>query len=128
MKVLGLTWNIESDSISLKKPSLPRELTNLTKRSIPKEMASVFDPFGLFSPVLLKWKDFLQFLWNKHIQCNHTINNGDLAAWSTESEDVSGLFDIAVKRCIAMSYRIGYKKYCLICFCDASSYSHDAAL
>ena len=60
VKVLGHTWNIQSDSLALKKPSLVNGSIKPTKRSILKELASVFDPLGLFSPVLLQGKVFFQ--------------------------------------------------------------------
>ena len=59
VKVLGHTWNIKNDSLSLKKPAIPKESTKPTKRSVLKEIAFVFDPFGLFFPVLFKGKVFL---------------------------------------------------------------------
>ena len=56
VKVLGHTWKIESDSISLKDSGAPADSSAPTKRSILKDIASVFDPLGLFSPVLLNGK------------------------------------------------------------------------
>ena len=65
VKVLGHTWGIESNSLSLKKSNVSGESALPTKRSILKEIASVFDPLGLFSPVLLNGKVLLQSLWKK---------------------------------------------------------------
>ena len=43
IKVLGQTWHIESDAISLTKSNILLESTNPTKRSVLKEIAAVFD-------------------------------------------------------------------------------------
>ena len=67
VKVLGHTWNIETDSISLKKLNTMPESNEVTKRNVLKEISSVFDPLGLFSPVVLKGKVLLQTLWSKHL-------------------------------------------------------------
>ena len=83
VKVLGHNWVMESDSISLTKPNIPLESTHPTKRSVLKEIAAVFDPLGLFSPILLKGKLFLQSLWCKHLDWDDSIENEDSKQWST---------------------------------------------
>ena len=85
VKVLGNTWNVESDFISLKKPAHTLESHNLTKRNVLKELASGFDPLGLFSPILLKGKIFLQSLWSKHLNWDDDISREELTVWSTIS-------------------------------------------
>ena len=100
VKVLGHTLNVQSDSLALKKPALVNGSTKPTKRSILKEIASVFDPLGLFSPVLLQGKVFLQSLWSKHIEWDDEISSENLAVWSSVSSNIDRLSDISIKRCI----------------------------
>ena len=127
VKVLGHTWNIQSDSLALKKPSLVNGSTKPTKRSVLREIASVFDPLGLFSPVLLQGKVFLQSLWSKHIEWDDEISSEDLAVWSSISSNIDGLSDISIKRCIATNDIENIQQY-LVCFCDASSYAYAASV
>ena len=127
VKVLGHTWNIQSDSLALKKPSLVNGSTKPTKRSVLREIASVFDPLGLFSPVLLQGKVFLQSLWSKHIEWDDEISSEDLAVWSSVSSNIDGLSDISIKRCIATNDSENMQQY-LVCFCDASSYAYAASV
>ena len=61
-KVLGHTWTIESDTISLKRSNSQLEQTQLTKRNLLKEIASVFGPLGLLSPVLSAFRTFVRFV------------------------------------------------------------------
>ena len=56
VKVLCHKWLIDSDLISLAKPNIPLDSTHPTKRSVLKEITAIFDPLGLFSPILLKEK------------------------------------------------------------------------
>ena len=51
LKVLGLVWNREVDSISTCK--IMGASNTVTKSKILQVISSVFDPLGLFAPVLL---------------------------------------------------------------------------
>ena len=78
VKVLGHKWLIDSDIISLAKPNIPLDYTHPTKRSVLKEIAAIFDPLGLFSPILLKGEVFLQMLRNKHLETDNRIDDEDI--------------------------------------------------
>ena len=125
VKVLGHTWNIQSDSLSLKKQSPVKETTTPTKRSVLSKIASVFDPLGLFSPVLIQGKVFIQSLWSKNIEWDDEISNEDKTVWSSVSSNMSKLSDISVKRCIALDDNENVQRS-LVCFCDASSCAYAA--
>ena len=68
VKVLGHNWNLENNSITLKRSTNILESASPTKRNVLKELASVFDPLGLVSPIVLKGKIFIQSLWDKHLE------------------------------------------------------------
>ncbi|XP_060570619.1 uncharacterized protein LOC132728915 [Ruditapes philippinarum] len=53
MKVLGLEWNLESDTLSYRSAKMLCQSLHATKREILKYVASIFDPLGLISPVIL---------------------------------------------------------------------------
>ena len=120
-KVLGHTWTIESDTISLKRSNSQLEQTQLTKRNVLKEIASVFDPLGLFSPVLFRGKLFFQMSWNKRLERDDVICSEDLAVWLTISSDLSKLPGCSIKRNIALIPRKQAVMYSSVCFCDASA-------
>lgn len=67
MKFLGLVWLIYDDMLSLSKIMAIQKEPTLTKIIVLKQIVSVFDPLGLFSPVILQGKLLLQTLWNKNI-------------------------------------------------------------
>lgn len=123
VKVLGHTWNIETDSISLKKVNILPESNGVTKRSVLKELSSVFDPLGLFSPVLLKGKLLLQTLWSKRLDWDDAISVEDVKEWLSIRSDLSNLPEYEIKRCITMNNNDSDVRNYLLCFCDASTYA-----
>ncbi|KAK6026753.1 Pao retrotransposon peptidase, partial [Ostertagia ostertagi] len=62
-KLLGLRWNTLTDELFISLPRKPPEQTKWTKRKVLKEVASIYDPLGILSPVTLIGKLFLQSLW-----------------------------------------------------------------
>lgn len=65
----------------------------VSKRDVLKGLSSVFDPLGLFSPVLLKGKLLLQSLWSKGHNWDNEISSGDLNVWCFIKSDLSKLSD-----------------------------------
>eukprot|EP00794_Sanderia_malayensis_P016265 gene16265-biopygen13818 len=53
-KMLGLTWNKNSDTL---KVTFPREKADVTKRGILRFLATIFDPLGIASPITLSGKE-----------------------------------------------------------------------
>ena len=129
VKVLGYTWNVENDCIGLKGPTSALESASPTKRNVLREFASVFDPMGLVSPVVLKGKLFIQSLWDKdkHLDWDDTISNEQVATWSTIRSEFSKLSDYQISRSVAMNVSENVK-YRLMCFSDASARAYAAAV
>ena len=51
--ILGHVWDFMNDKIALKKPKVIQREEKVSKRKMLKGIASVFDPLGLFSPIVL---------------------------------------------------------------------------
>ena len=65
MSVLGHSWNSRDDLLSIQPSSrITVDAKVVTKRNILKVVASVFDPLGLVTPVLLRGKLLLQTIWS----------------------------------------------------------------
>ena len=60
--VLGISWNTQSDTLSIKPVVVPK-FKQLAKRKALSICSQVYDPLGLLSPVTVKSKIFLQELW-----------------------------------------------------------------
>ncbi|XP_020909539.1 uncharacterized protein LOC110247453 [Exaiptasia diaphana] len=52
-KLLGLTWNKDSDTLAV---SFPQQRVESTKREVLSKVAKVFDPLGLAAPLVLQGK------------------------------------------------------------------------
>eukprot|EP00794_Sanderia_malayensis_P005856 gene5856-biopygen4856 len=52
-KMLGLTWNKAEDSLGI---AFPEKQAELTKRGVLRNLASIYDPLGIASPVTLLGK------------------------------------------------------------------------
>jgi hypothetical protein len=62
IKALGLLWNPTTDKlifyVQISQDNIP------TKRSVLRAIASIYDPLGLLSPVIIQCKIFMQQLWH----------------------------------------------------------------
>ena len=126
MKVLGLVWDKKCDSLGLKDAKL-NETKGATKRLVLKNVASVFDPLGLFSPVTLKGKLLLQGLWTKHCEWDEGIDSEDSVIWSDIIHDLKHISDHKVERCVVFNNSNGVTNM-LVCFCDASAKAYAACV
>lgn len=125
IKVLGRTWNTRQDTLSLKRSSILDYDTPPTKRSVLKKLASVYDPLGLFSPLLLRGKVLPQTIWSKGQEWDENLKQCDAETWFSWQfikDDLKELPEIDIPRCIAL--QDDNMKYRLLCFCDASRYAY----
>ena len=60
MKVLGLTWFVKKDCLAINSQIKDEHI--VSKRTVLRQIASVYDPLGLYSLVTLGGKLFLQGL------------------------------------------------------------------
>ena len=61
-KLLGIRCNSESDSLSFNVEAL-NDQGHVTKRKVLSVIASLYDPLGLLSPVIVEGKIFMEILW-----------------------------------------------------------------
>ena len=79
VKVLGYLYNRDYDSVRLKNASLDQNAS--TKRQILSSLASVFDPLGLFAPVLLQGKLLIREMCQKMVDWDQELDKELLARW-----------------------------------------------
>lgn len=78
--VLGMVWNLKRDTLKLK--SIEKQVTqidkSLTRRKVLRTIASVYDPCGFITPLLLPLKVFFQKLWKDKLIKWDTASGKDL--------------------------------------------------
>uniref|UniRef100_A0A1I7TP05 Integrase catalytic domain-containing protein n=1 Tax=Caenorhabditis tropicalis TaxID=1561998 RepID=A0A1I7TP05_9PELO len=63
MKVLGIQWTSETDTLKMEAKIDKNEKSS--RRTVAKALASIFDPLGMLVPLVLQAKLFQRELWNK---------------------------------------------------------------
>ena len=64
MKVLGLTWFVKEDCLAINSQIKDEQI--VSKRTVLRQVASVYDPLGLYSPVTLRGKLFYKVYGTKN--------------------------------------------------------------
>ena len=90
------------------------QTSDLTKRVVLKQIASVYDPLGLFSPVTLQGKLFLQKLWIKKLDWEESLSCQDKTEWNKIRKELEKLttcifpryIGLNVTRCDQISHRL----------------------
>lgn len=67
IKTLGVSWNPSSDCYGYRPVSMTIQKT-LTRRIVSLFNGSLYDPMGLFSPVIICAKIMLQELWSPQLE------------------------------------------------------------
>ncbi|XP_057310539.1 uncharacterized protein LOC130648503 [Hydractinia symbiolongicarpus] len=131
-KILGIKWDTANDEMEIdlsRQKQLAQSDVLLTKRNILKIIASIYDPVGLVSPLVVPFKVFFQKL------CT-TVNDWD-TEFSKELKDewnsLIQLFSISSKYRLQRYYFANYplsdlKDITLHGFCDASKRSYSAVV
>lgn len=104
-----------------------KEDVKITKRNVLKQIASVFDPLALCSPVTLRGKLLFQQTWCKGYDWDDLLDKVDLNDWSKIKSDLEQIEDVKIQRNNFMSEDKSVK-YSLVCFSDASNKAYAALI
>ncbi|XP_017797028.1 PREDICTED: uncharacterized protein LOC108578252, partial [Habropoda laboriosa] len=79
-KTLGICWTAEPDELRY---SLRDNRTNkITKRTILSEIAQIFDPLGLISPIVIRAKFIMKRLWRLDVGWDETLSQEMHTQWN----------------------------------------------
>ena len=98
-KTLGLSLNSSDDVLKIPTISKASPL-EITKRNVLKKIATVFDPLGFVSSVVVKVKILLQELWSRGYGWDEPVTDelaNELCDWF---DRLSNLTDVIVPRCL----------------------------
>lgn len=118
IKILGLTWDRKNDTFKVS-VNLPATRIPITKRVILSDVASLFDPFGWLSPVVITAKIMIQKLWLCCLGWDDELPSELVNEWINFRDELHELQTIEIPRWIKMSSRC--KEVQLHGFSDAST-------
>ncbi|GFU57305.1 integrase catalytic domain-containing protein [Trichonephila clavipes] len=121
-RVLGLIWNLKTDSIQVK---VVHEEIVKTKRQLLSVIAQIFDPLGLFSPSVITLKIMLQELWKSKALWDDPIPSSILENWNKFTKESKYLNSISIPRFLGIDQN---SDIILHGFCDASTKAYAAVV
>ena len=140
MKVLGLSWEHESDCFkfcmeqnmmskdtskrSYKGNIIVHEHDNLTKRMILSLVNRIYDPLGFITPVVIIAKILLKKLWCCKVDWDDHVPDSIQVEWLEVFQSFLWLNEISFKRCVKPIDCVGDPV--MITFCDVSELAFGA--
>ncbi|GFW03549.1 integrase catalytic domain-containing protein [Trichonephila clavipes] len=121
-RVLGLIWNLKTDSIQVK---VVHEEIVKTKRQLLSVIAQIFDPLGLFSPSVITLKIMLKELWKSKALWDDPIPSSILENWNKFTKERKYLNSISIPRFMWIDQN---SDIILHGFCDASTKAYAAVV
>ncbi|XP_065182497.1 uncharacterized protein LOC135813325 [Sycon ciliatum] len=119
-KVLGVTWDRQTDSITVDIASVfDSAKERPTKRTVSSQAARLFDPLGIVSPVTVKLKIFLQQLHVAGLDWDSPLSIEQEREWASLMSALQRAAPVRMPRCY-FSGATADAKVSLHGFCDAS--------
>ena len=100
-KLLGVIWDNQSDEflVDLSELSNYVKCLPVTKRSVLKVSARIFDPLGLVSPLVIRLKLLFRLLCTDNVKWDDPIEGDALIKWKSIIAELSCVNHIRVPRC-----------------------------
>ena len=124
IKTLGISWIPQNDMFCGR--AQPMKETNVTKRIVCSELAQIFDPLGLFAPIVTRAKMFMQHLWAEGYDWDVILPDNLKGEWQKFREDIQYLNQIQIPRHVFNG--IVPKSQEIHTFVDASEKAYGAAI
>jgi hypothetical protein len=123
---MGLLWNPTADQLQVKSSvTCPAYLTYVTKRKVLSIVASVFDPLGLLSPIIISYKIFLQTLWQSKLQWDESLPTSLLHDWNQLYKQLPQVSNVKITRKVLCANATDIQ---LHGFCDSSEKAYGTCL
>jgi len=126
VKVLGLTWEAKSDTLSLSVETMIKEIRvidRITKRIVLSIASKLFDPLGYVEPVTVKAKIMIQELWKQNITWDQELTNDCKQQWLKWLHDIENLKSLQIPR---RYFNNDVTNKQLHIFCDSSQQAYGA--
>ena len=126
VKVLGLNWDLRQDCLWIAGAKKLLETTVKSKRDMLHAVASVYDPLGILSPVMIRLKILLQDLWRTGQTWDDTLSDEVTQRWEELTLDLHLIDTVQVPRFVGSGLSNSELSYQLMCFADSSKLAFSA--
>lgn len=94
VKLLGVFWSSNLDCLTLSLPieSNENDTDTITKRTVVREQARFFDPFGFSLPVTITGKIFIQTLWKSDLKWDEPLSTEQVSEWENIKKQMVNFF------------------------------------
>ena len=124
IKVLGLLWNSTTDKlifcVQINQDTTP------TKRSVLRAIASIYDPLGLLSPVIIQCKMFMQQLWQIEVHWDDQLTTELKEHWQRLQHKLSIVNGIQIDKLVISKEKL--RRIELHGFSDISEVAYGACI
>ena len=100
-RVLGISWNVESDVFQF---HLTLDSKPMTRRGILSTVASVYDPLGCLAPFTLIGKQILQTLCRENRSWDEPLSDSVRPRWERWIIELRQVGSIGIERCLLPKY------------------------
>ena len=123
VKVLGIPWDVADDMMIFSLKPLEeytyknRCSRKITKRTLLRALASIFDPLGILSPIVISLKILFQNVCKASVSWDEEIDEMYLKRWEQVIEAVEEFKGVQIPRFYGV---LSDESVFLVGFCDAS--------
>lgn len=121
-RTLGVEWSAEHDELRFRIGDLNKANT---RRGVLSTIASIFDPLGLISPIILSAKILLQDLCREKMEWDQALEGIQLNRWVNWKEEMNSFKLVRIPRCMIAQGDINSLSQLHI-FADASETGYGA--
>ncbi|KXJ70776.1 hypothetical protein RP20_CCG022513 [Aedes albopictus] len=125
IKTLGLLWDPKKDIFLFVPDCFSSNQEPPTKRRVLSEIARLFDPLGLVSPVIVNAKAIMQQVWLSKLDWDDILEGDLLTEWQIFRDSLHQIQQIRIPRYMALHAAIHYEIHG---FADASNLAYGACI
>ena len=131
-RILGVRWDVSRDQLHFGFDNNARRVTELepTKRRLVSIVGRFYDPMGLLSPIVIRFKMLFQELCTRRLEWDQTLTGDLLHQWNTLISELQYSPAMSLPRCIwnGVHGEEDGSTYTLYRFCDASKQAYAAVI
>lgn len=111
--LLGIQWDTSTDMLSIKQSTVPDHEV-MTKRSVVQFTGAVYDPIGLFFPVILTTKLFIQHLWEENFEWDMRLPEMLRIKWVAVRIELEKISNIQIPQYIETTNQSEHQLHCFV--------------